>query len=324
MPKLVITRPIPEEGMAMLRDRYEIVVHDDWLMNEDQLKEFVTGADVLVSLLTDPVTDAVMEAAGPQLRLISQYTVGFDNVDLAAAKRRGITVTNTAGSISGPAVAEHVFALMFAVARHIRTADHYTRTGQYKHWEPNLFIGELLTGKTVGIVGTGQIGSIFARMCHNGLQMRVLYTDVVRNDNLERETGATKVELEQLLPQADVISLHVPLLPTTRHLISMEHLQQMKPSAILINTARGPVVDEVALVQTLRERRIAGAGLDVFEWEPYLADGLNELDNVVLTPHIASATHITRVQMAECVARNILAFTEGQTPPNLVKLPDSP
>jgi lactate dehydrogenase-like 2-hydroxyacid dehydrogenase len=321
MARLVVTRPIPEQGLAKLRERYEVVVHEDWLMNDDQLKEFVRGADVIVSLLTDHMTDEVMEAAGPQLKMIAQYTVGYDNIDLDAAKRRGIMVTNTAGAISGPAVAEHTFALMFACARHIIPADRYVRNGQYKHWEPNLFIGEILNNKTVGIVGTGQIGSIYAKMCHNGLGMRVLYTDVVANENLERDCGAMKVELDQLLAEADVVSIHVPLLPTTHHLINGEKLQRMKPSAILINTSRGPVVDEPALVDALRNHKIFAAGIDVYEDEANPAPGLVDLENVVVTPHIASATENTRISMAECVAQNVIAFSDGQTPPNAVKMP---
>jgi lactate dehydrogenase-like 2-hydroxyacid dehydrogenase len=322
MAKIVVTRPIAENGLNLLRNAgHEVIVHDDWLMNEDQLKEFVVGAEVILCLLTDPVTDAVMEAAGSQFKLIATYNVGYDNIDLHAAKRRGLTVTSTAGFISSIAVAEHAFALMFAVARMVRPADNYVRGGNYHYWNPNLFTGQQLRGKTVGIIGTGQIGSLFATMCAEGLNMEVLYTDVMQSMPLEMTLGAKKVELNELLQRSDVVSIHVPLLPSTTGMISHEQLGMMKNTAVLVNTARGPIIDEEALVQALRERKIWGAGLDVFKYEPYLAGGMQELDNVVVTPHIASATAPTREGMSDNVARNILAVLEGKTPPCPVKLP---
>ncbi len=322
MTKVVVTRPIADNGLSKLREKgYEVVVHDDWLMNEDQLKEFVVGADVILCLLTDPITDAVMEAAGENLKLIATYNVGFDNIDLHAAKKRGLMVTSTAGYISSVAVAEHAFTLMFALARNLRPADNYMRSGQYQYWNPSIFTGQQLRGKTVGIVGTGQIGSIFATMCATGLNMDVLYTDVVPSLPLEMTLGAKKVELNELLEKADVVSIHVPLLPSTQGMMSGEQFQRMKSTAVLINTSRGPVVDEEALVQALREKQIWGAGLDVFKYEPYLAGGLAELDNVIVTPHIASATEPTRFQMSENVADNIIAVMDGKTPPCPVKLP---
>ncbi|CAN5141693.1 D-glycerate dehydrogenase [soil metagenome] len=322
MAKIVVTRPIADNGLNKLREAgHEVIVHDDWLMNEDQLKEFVQGAEVILCLLTDPITDDVMEAAGENLKLIATYNVGYDNIDLHAAKKRGLTVTSTAGFISSVAVAEHAFALMFAVARMVRPADNYLRSGQYQYWNPNIFTGQQLRGKTVGIVGTGQIGSLFATMCAQGLNMEVLYTDVVNSLPLEMTLGAKKVELNELLEKADVVSIHVPLLPSTKDMISHEQLGRMKPTAVLINTARGPIVDEDALVQALREKKIWGAGLDVFKYEPYLAGGLGELDNVVVTPHVASATEPTRLNMSENVADNILAVLNGKTPPCPVKMP---
>lgn len=323
MAKIVVTRPISEAGLEMLRDRFEVVVHDNWLMNEDQLCEFVNGAEVIVSLLTDPITDRVLEAAGPELKLVAQYTVGFDNLDLGAIKRRGLTATNTSGFISSSAVAEHAFTLMMAAARNLLPADRFIRDSKYDYWRPELFTGQLLHSKTVGIVGTGQIGTIFAHICHAGLNMRIIYSDVVPNELLEQDMGAEKRELSQVLAEADVVSIHVPLLPATRGMIGYDQICLMKPSAILINTARGPIVKEADLVRALQERKIFGAGLDVFENEPYLADGLAGLENVIVTPHIASATEPTRDAMSECVARNILAFYDGKTPPNLIKLPDN-
>lgn len=317
-PHVVVTRPIEEAGLKMLREHYRVTVHNDSLMSNNQLKKFVQGADAIVSLLTEKITDEVLTAAGPGLKIVAQYAVGFDNVDLGAAKMRGIPVTNTPGFFSGPAVAEHVINLMFAVSRHTVPADAFMRTGKYKQWDPNLFLGQQLSGKTVGIVGGGQIGSIFATMCHNGLGMEVLYTDLVQNERLEKELGAKKVTLEKLLVKADVVSLHVPLLPSTKHMISKEQFHIMKPNAILINTSRGPVVDENALTEALKKKTLYGAGLDVFEFEPNLAKGLGKLDNVVVTPHIGSATQDARIAMSECVARNVIACLSGKTPENVI------
>ncbi len=317
-PHVVVTRPIHEAGLKILKEHFTVTLHDNALMSESELRAFVKGADAIVSLLTEKMNDEVMQAAGEQLKIIAQYAVGFDNIDLEAAKKRGIAVTNTPGYLSGPAVAEHVLNMMFALARHTLPADAFMRGGMYKQWDPNLFLGQLLTGKTVGIVGGGQIGATFAAMCHNGLKMRVLYTDVVANEKLEKELGATKVTLEKLLVQSDVVSLHVPLLPSTKHMISKEQFHIMKPNAILINTSRGPVVDEKALVQALKHKTIYAAGLDVFEFEPNLAEGLAELDNVIVTPHIGSATESTRILMSECVARNVVAVLSGEAPLNVV------
>jgi lactate dehydrogenase-like 2-hydroxyacid dehydrogenase len=318
-PRVVITRPIPEEGLKLLHEYADVTMHDEKLMDTEELKKFIHGADIVISLLTDKLTREVLESAGPQLKAICQYTVGYDNVDLEAAHNLGIKVTNTPGALSGLAVAEFTVNLMFTVARHTIVADTYMRSGKYQYWDPFLYLGENMLGKTVGIIGTGQIGSIFAGVCHNGLKMKVLYNDVNRNENLERDLGAHKVGLDFLLKESDVVSLHVPLLPSTHHLISTEQFKMMKPSAILLNTSRGPVVDEVALVEALKTNQIYGAGIDVFEFEPKLAEGLAEQEHVVLTPHIASATESTRIGMSHAAGRNAIAIIRGETPPNLVK-----
>jgi lactate dehydrogenase-like 2-hydroxyacid dehydrogenase len=317
--KIVVTRPIHEAGLTILKKHFDVTVHDDSIMTAKELKDFVKGADGIVSLLTEKITADVLDAAGPQLKIVAQFAVGYDNIDLKAAAERNIYVTNTPGYLSGPAVAEHVFNLMFAVARHTVPADAFMRTGKYKQWDPNLFLGQQLTGKTVGIVGGGQIGSIFAGMCHNGMKMKVLYYDVMKNPALEKDLGATKVSLEKLLVHSDIVSLHVPLLPSTQHMISKEQFHIMKPNAILINTARGPVVDEAALGEALKNNVIYGAGIDVFEHEPKLSKGLEKLENLVVTPHIGSATEAARIAMAECVARNVMAVFAGEAPANIVK-----
>ena len=323
MARIVVTRPIADAGLNLLREKgHEVVVHEDSLMNEEELKGFVVGADVLLCLLTDPINEAVMDAAGTQLKLIATYNVGYDNIDLAAAKFRNIEVTNTSGFISSTAVAEHAMMLMFAVARNVRIADMFMRGGHYHYWGPSLLTGLELRGKTLGLIGAGQIASVFATMAHAGLEMPILYSDVRNNELLDITLQAKRVSLEELLEQSDVISVHAPLLASTKGMISHDQFAKMKNTAVLINTARGPIVDEDALVVALRERRIWGAGLDVFQYEPGLAAGLAELDNVIITPHIASATERTRVEMAVCTAQNILAHLESRPLPNPVKMPE--
>jgi glyoxylate reductase len=276
MARIVITRPVAPIALELLRNAgHEVVVHEDWLMNEDQLCEFVQGAEVIACMLTDPITERVLDAAGTALRLVATYNVGYDNIDLQACVNRGIVVTNTPGSISSAAVAEHAFALMMGVARNLRIADSFMRSGQYHYWGPNLLTGIELHGKRLGIIGTGQIGAIFAQMARYGLNMEIVYTDMVPNTQLEVSLGAHKVDLETLLKTSDVVSVHVPLLESTKGMIGRDQFAMMKPEAILINTARGPIIQEDALVYALRERQIHGAGLDVFEYEPNLAQGLS-------------------------------------------------
>ena len=319
-PKIVMTRPIYEQGIGPLTELFDVHVHEDRKPTHAELLELVKGADAIVTFLTDKITAEVMDAAGPQLKLIAEYSVGFDNIDLKAAAERGIAVTNTPGYISAPAVAEHAIALMYGVGRRLLAADAFTRAGKYKAWEPNLFLGADFLGRTVGIIGTGQIGSMFARICRYGLAMNVLYNDVQPNEALEKELGAQLVERDVLLRDSDVVSLHVPLLPSTHHLINAEALKSMKNTAILINTARGPVIDEEALADALKAGEIMGAGIDVFEDEPKVNPKLLTLENVIITPHIGSATEVTRIAMSECVAHNVIAFFTDKTPPNIVRL----
>jgi len=227
-------------------------------------------------------------------------------------------VSNTPGVLT-EAVAEHALALIFSTAKSIVEADKYVRSGKYTQWEPKGFLGPQLTGKTLAIIGLGRIGSMVAEVAHLGLKMDILYHDVKRNEDFESKVDAKFGELDEVLKQADVVSIHVPLLPATKHLINKEKLSLMKNSAILINTSRGPVVDEKALIEALSSKQIWGAGLDVFENEPALSPGLVELPNVVITPHTASATIEARDAMSKIAAENILAALDGQTPPNLVK-----
>ncbi|MEK7599007.1 MAG: D-glycerate dehydrogenase [Patescibacteria group bacterium] len=323
MPKIFITRAIPESGVNKLKEKgYEVVVSpQDEVLTKDNLISAlkVDRYDAVLCLLTDKIDGDVFEAAGPQVKIFANYAVGFDNIVLAAAKKRGIMVTNTPGVLTN-AVAEHTFALMLAITRRIAQADKFMRAGKYGGWAPMLFLGNDLSGKTIGIVGLGRIGSRVAHHASKGFDAKIIYNDVKRDENFEKEFDAEyKGKLDDLLKEADYVSLHVPLLPATRHLIDARRLKIMKPTVYLINTSRGPIIDENALVEALKNKTIRGAALDVFENEPFLAPGLAELDNVILTPHIASATEETRSAMAELAADNIIAALEGREPPNLVR-----
>lgn len=324
-----VTRDIPDRGLNMLRTNkkidLEIYEKDEQIPRKELLRR-VKGKDIILSILTERMDKEVFDAAGPQLKLVANYAVGFDNVDLAEAKKRGIIVTNTPGDLISESVAEHTIALMFALAHRVCEGDRYTRAGKYKAWGPKLLLGTDFYGKTVGIVGSGRIGAGVVRRLHDGFGMKIIYNDIKRNKDLEQTTGAKFKTLEQLLKQSDFVSLHVPLLPTTRHLIGAKQLTLMKKTSFLINTSRGPIIDEKALTKALAKKEIAGAGLDVYECEPLIDCDpkdkldLRKMDNVVLTPHTASATEETRQQMSEIAAKNILAFVQNKKPPNAVSL----
>lgn len=311
-----VTRPIPEPGIELLKKHCEVEVNPiDELISKEQIIEKVKDRDALLCLLTDKIDCDVIKA-GNKLKIIANYAVGYDNIDVACATEHGIYVSNTPGVLT-ETTADMAWALMFAVARRIVEADKFTRAGKFKGWSATLFLGSDIYGKTLGIVGVGRIGAAVAKRA-KGFNMKVLYTDVRRNYEIEQEVGAVKVDMDTLLKESDFVSLHVPLMPETRHLIGRRSLAMMKPTAYLINTSRGPVVDELALVEALKNKVIAGAGLDVYEWEPNITPELLELDNVVLAPHIASATNETRTKMAIMAAENIIAALEGKTPPNAV------
>lgn len=317
--RIFVTRQIPNSGLAMLRKRKSVIVDvykKDRVIKRGELLREVRGADVLLSILTDKIDAEIMDAAGPQLKLIVNYAVGFDNIDLKAAKARGITVCNSPTDEVSETVAEHVIALIFALAHRVPETDRFTRKGKYQGWGPEMLLGTDVYKKTIGIIGAGAIGGALARRMHHGFGAKILYHDVKHSARLEAECKASFRTLPQLLKQSDFVSLHVPLLPATRHLISTRELNAMKPTAFLINTARGPVVDEVALITALQNGVIRGAGLDVFEFEPRITRRLRKLPNAVLTPHTASATIEAREAMSAQAAKNILAFLAGKIPPN--------
>ncbi|MDE2488372.1 MAG: D-glycerate dehydrogenase, partial [Alphaproteobacteria bacterium] len=265
-----------------------------------------------ISLLTDRIDDDLLAAAGPQLKIVANVAVGFNNVDVAAATRRRVLITNTPGVLDD-ATATLTMALLLATARRLAEADAYIRAGKWKGWTPDFFMGLDVDGKTLGIVGAGRIGRNTARKAR-AFGMRILYCGRRRDEAFEAETGAQHRDRDALLAEADYVSLHLPLNEETRHFIGARELSLMKPTAVLINAARGPVVDERALVEALRSRTIWGAGLDVFEHEPELAPGLAELPNVVLAPHIGSATPATREAMARMAARNVIEALNGRPP----------
>ena len=312
-----VTRRIPQPGLDMLHEHCETVEvnAEDRVLTREELSEGVKGRDGVLCLLTDTIDDEVFESA-QGAEIFANYAVGFNNVDVEAATRRGVMITNTPGVLTD-ATSDMAWALLFAAARRIVESDRCVREGKFKGWGPMLFLGGDVTGRTLGIVGAGRIGAAVARKSV-GFKMRVLYADTVPNEALEKEIGAERVGLEELLKASDFVSIHVPLMPETVHLIGADQLDLMKETAYLINTSRGPVVDEKALVEALKAKKIAGAGLDVYEHEPEVAPGLAELDNVILAPHISSATIETRTKMATMAAGNLLAGLRGEIPPNLV------
>ncbi|MFW6209981.1 MAG: 2-hydroxyacid dehydrogenase [Patescibacteria group bacterium] len=320
MALIYVTRQIPTVGLEALEAAgHEVVVSEkDGVLTPGELQAALTERpyEGLVSLLTDTI-DASVLAAAPQLRIVANYAVGYNNIDVADLAAQGVTVTNTPGVLTDT-VAEFTVALMLALAKRIPEADRFTRAGHYTGWAPELLLGSDLVGKTLGIVGAGRIGSGVARRAQHGFGMHVQYHDLNPSSELDAANCTYCESLDTLLREADVVSLHVPLLPATTHLINAERLALMKPSAYLINTSRGPVIDEAALVEALGNGTIRGAALDVFAAEPALSPGLAELDNVILTPHIASASQETRSRMSELVAENLISFFAGGSPPHVV------
>ncbi|MBI5134827.1 NAD(P)-binding domain-containing protein [Candidatus Uhrbacteria bacterium] len=324
---VVVTRQIPGGGIPLLRAQKDFAVTVSTLnrpLTAAELKKFVKGADAILALLTDPVDGTVMDAAGKQLKIVANYAVGFDNINLSDAKQRGVVVTNAPSELICENVAEHAIAMALGLAHRIVESDKFVRKGAYCGWDPALFTGTLLVGKVFGIIGTGRIGIATARRAH-ALGMHVVYSDTKRAPEMEKELHARYCSKEELLQEADVVSLHVPLLPSTRHLIDTAEFAMMKKTAFVINTARGPVVCEKALLRALKTGRIAGAALDVYECEPKIDTDPNDhlelrlMDNVILTPHTASAAIEARGQMGEIAAKNIIAVLSGKPPLNPIK-----
>ncbi|MFW6208440.1 MAG: 2-hydroxyacid dehydrogenase [Spirochaetota bacterium] len=315
-PKVYITRRIPQAGIDLLKQNYDVEVNPhDRALSRAELLAAVQDADGVLCLLTDKIDGEFFDAA-PQLRGVANYAVGYDNIDVPEATRRKLPVSNTPGVLTD-ATAEMAWALLFAVARRVVESDGHMRAGKWGGWGPLQFIGGDVSGKTLGVVGTGRIGTAMA-LKSTGFNMRVLYTDVVENEVLNEKCKARRVDFDTLLAESDFVSIHVPLMDSTRHLFNAEVFKKMKSTSYLINTSRGPVINETDLVQALKAGEIAGAGLDVYEAEPALSPGLADLTNAVLTPHTASATEAARTNMALKAARNLSAMIAGETPPDCV------
>lgn len=314
--RVFVTGEIPEVGLEKLKEFCEVEINREiYPLPKKRMIEKLKDKNALCCTGHD-VIDREVITSTPSLKVISTFAVGYDNIDLLAATEKGILVTNTPGVLN-QAVVELTLGLMFCVARRIVEADKYIRSRGFEEgYKLNLFIGVELKGKTLGIVGAGKIGSEVALRAKT-LGMEAIYYDLVSNKFLE-EQGVKRTELEYLLKKADFVSIHVPLTENTRHLIGEKEIGLMKKTAYLINTSRGPVVDEKALIKFLRERKIAGAALDVFENEPFIPDGLMKLENIVLTPHIGSASQEARDKMSLLVAENCLAALQGKVPPNLL------
>lgn len=315
---ILISNVLPSEAIEIIPKEVAVDYNNAPTgLSKGELIGRLRGKDGLICHIISVIDDDVFTAA-PTLKVVANVAVGYNNIDVAAARRRGVVVTNTPDVLT-ETTADFAWTLLMAAARRVVEADHFARSGQWQRWEWDLLWGADVYGKTLGVVGFGRIGRAVARRAL-GFNMRVLYQDAVRADvAVERELRATRMDLEALLAEADFVSLHTPLLPETHHLMNERTLRLMKKSAVLVNAARGPVVDEAALVRALKEGWIAGAGLDVFEEEPKIHPGLLPLKNVVLAPHIASASFDTRLAMAMLAVRNCLAVLDGK--PALTPVP---
>ena len=318
-PLVIVTRKLPEVVEARMAELFDVRLNEtDEPMTREQLREAVQAADVLVPTVTDRIDAALLAHAGPRLRLIANYGTGVDNIDVEAAYRRGITVTNTPGVLTED-TADMTMALILAVMRRLVEGDRLVRSGEWHGWAPTAMLGHRLWGKRLGILGMGRIGTAVARRAR-AFGMSIHYHNRRRvHESIEEELEATYwPSLDQMLARIDILSVNCPHTPATYHLLSARRLKLLRPHAIVVNTSRGEVIDEVALVRMLRNREIAGAGLDVFEHEPAVNPRLRELPNVVLLPHMGSATIEGRIEMGEKVIINIKTFVDGHRPPDRV------
>jgi glyoxylate reductase len=312
---VAIARVLLPAGFELLRERAEVREggHD---ATPERVREIAAGADALIADPTVAVDAALLDAAGPQLRVVANFAVGYDNVDLEECRRRGVAVTNTPDVLTN-ATAELALALTLAAGRFLSEAERDLRDGRWKGWDPAAYRGLELSGSTVGVVGLGRIGSRYAELLA-GFGCELLYSSRSPKPKVEAALGATRADLEELLRRSDVVSLHVPASPETHHLIDADALCQMKPTSVLVNTSRGPLVDLDAVAEALREGRLGAVGLDVYEGEPMVPEAILQAPRAVLTPHIGSATVKARDAMARTVAQNVLAVLDGREPPNPV------
>ena len=317
--KIFVSRNLPGNSLDKLKNSGNDVKTSEFdrPLTAEEFLEGAKGVDAVLSLLSDKIDGEVVEALGPQLKIVSNYAVGFDNIVVPELTEKGIVVTNTPSDEVNEAVAEHAWALLLALARRIVEADESTRRGAYKGWEPGIFLGVNMIGKTLGIVGMGRIGEMTVRRA-KGFNMRVLYNKRTPDPEAEKELGVEFADLDRLYAESDFVSLHVPLTDETRHMINRDSLGKMKKGVIVVNTARGPVIDEGDLVDALRAGIVGGAGLDVFDNEPNINPELISMENVILTPHIASATWEARNKMGAQAVDAILDTFSGKKPENIV------
>jgi glyoxylate reductase len=309
--KVLVTREIPESGLRLL-ESFDVTVLSEQPPGRSELLEAAHGADGVLCTLTEKIDAEFMNAAGNGLKVVANMAVGYDNVDLGAAKERCVNVTNTP-EVLNETTADTAFMLLLAAARRLGEGERIVRSGEWEAWGPKMLLGPDVWGKKLGMIGLGGIGESVVRRA-KGFGMEILYTSRSRKEEAEREFGARYLELDELLQESDFVSIHTPLTDETQHLIGVAELEKMKPEAVLVNTSRGPVVDEAALADALESRRIFAAGLDVYEEEPEVHPKLLKLENVVLAPHIGSASIETRDKMAILAAQNLQAVLSGEEP----------
>lgn len=315
--KILVTRRIPDEGMRLLEKKFELDVNEeDRVLTKEEIIERIKDKDAMLCLLTDTIDKDIIEA-NPKLKVISNYAVGFNNIDVETATKHKIPVTNTPGVLTDT-TADLAFALLISAARRIAEADRFARAGKFEGWAPMMLLGQDVYKKKLGIFGLGRIGHAIGKRAYKGFGMKIFYYDPERDEEFEKKCKAKYMEKEEILKQADFVSLHVPLTEQTRHMIGEKELGMMKKTAVLINTSRGPVVDEAALAKALKEKEIFAAALDVFEEEPKIHPELLKLDNVTLVPHIGSASTETRGKMAEMAAKNLILVFKGKKPLSIV------
>lgn len=321
MAKIFVTGQIEKNGIQMLnKNGVEVKVHDSpHLMSRGNLKEVFSEFDGIISMTGDRIDDEIIKAASVGFKIISNYATGYDNIDVLAAKRKGIVVASTPG-VAAQSVAEHAFMLILACIKRVIEADRFVRSGKYSRWDPKLFESWQIWGKTIGIVGLGHIGSYVGNIAFSGFKMKVLYHDINKSPDFEMLTEARQVGLETLLRDSDIVSMNLPLTDKTRHVIGRNELKLMKETAVIVNCGRGATIDEDALIWALKEKVILGAGLDVYENEFNIHHDLKTLGNVVLTPHIASATIEAREAMSKIAAQNVIDVFEGREPEGLVRV----
>ncbi|NNU75384.1 2-hydroxyacid dehydrogenase [Clostridium estertheticum] len=315
--RVYVTRRIPDEAIELLRKHFDVAINpcDRGLLREELIDK-VKGKDAVLCLLTDNIDKEILESAGSKCKIFANYGVGYSNIDIVTATKQGIIITNTP-LVLDDATADLAWTLLMVVSRRIVAADKFTRNGAYESCDPMMFLGREITGKTLGVVGAGRIGFNFAKKA-KAFDMKILYTDIVRNYKMEKELGAIYVDKETLLKEADFVSLHVPLLPSTIHYIGEKEFSIMKNTSVIVNTCSGPVIDEKALVKSLKDGEIWGAGLDVFEHEPNIEPELLDMYNVSIVPRISSATMETRTKMGIVAAENIIKVLNGEVPDDCV------